>query len=89
MQVAPIVLRSLGSRIRKLREERGVSQQDFADACGVHRTAIGLLERGHRSPRFDTLFIIGRELDVPLTKIVDGIEQWYKRSRTYQRQQKH
>ncbi len=68
------LLRALGDRLRKLRERRGISQEDFADRCGLHRTAIGLLERGQRVPRLDTLLIMGRELGVQLTEIVHGIE---------------
>ena len=41
--------------MRQLRAARGVSQEDFADACGLHRTAVGLLERGERWPRLDNL----------------------------------
>ncbi len=72
------LLRALGDRLRKLRERRGISQEDFADRCGLHRTAIGLLERGQRVPRLDTLLIMGRELGVQLTEIVHGIERWGK-----------
>ena len=69
------LLRILGRRLRELRERSGVSQEDFADRCGLHRTAVGLLERGKRMPRLDTLLIIGNGLGIQLTKIVHGIER--------------
>lgn len=47
-------LLALGYRIRELREQRKWSQEEFADRCGLHRTAIGLLERAERVPRLDT-----------------------------------
>ena len=41
----------LGKRVRYEREQRGMSQEGFADLCGLHRTAMGLLERGKTIPR--------------------------------------
>lgn len=73
-----LLLQTLGNRLREMRERRGISQEDFADLTGLHRTEIGLLERGQRMPRLDTLLIMGRGLGVRLTEIVHGIEGWGK-----------
>lgn len=45
------ILRELGNRVRKLRKERQFSQEQFAELCGLHRTAIGLIERGESNSR--------------------------------------
>ena len=37
------VLRKLGERIRAKRKRKGLSQEGFADLCGLHRTEMGLL----------------------------------------------
>jgi transcriptional regulator with XRE-family HTH domain len=71
-----VILESLGSRLRKLRERKNVSQELLAKKCGLHRTAVGLLERGERIPRFDTLMILGRQLRVPVSEMVRGCERW-------------
>jgi len=42
-------LQELGGRIRALRQDRGWTQQQFADQCGLHRTYIAGTERGERN----------------------------------------
>ncbi len=37
---------ALGRAVRRLRAAAGYSQEAFADAVGVHRTYLGLIERG-------------------------------------------
>lgn len=37
-------------RLRRLREEKGMEQQEVADKLGISRSAIGMYERGKREP---------------------------------------
>lgn len=57
------VLDRLGKNILGVRLRAGFSQQMLADRSGLHRTEIGLLERGGRSPRIDTLLKIAGSLE--------------------------
>jgi transcriptional regulator with XRE-family HTH domain len=49
-----------GKRIRELRDIKGWSQEDLAEASGLHRTYISGIERGARNP---TLSVIGQLAD--------------------------
>lgn len=43
------VLISFGKRIRKLRDERGISQEKLGNLADVHRTYVGMIERGEKN----------------------------------------
>jgi transcriptional regulator with XRE-family HTH domain len=47
----------LGRNIRKLRLEKGWSQEEYADEVGIHRTYVSDIERGTRNP---TILIVER-----------------------------
>jgi transcriptional regulator with XRE-family HTH domain len=40
----------LGANLRRLRLERGWSQEEFADLADIHRTYVSDIERGARNP---------------------------------------
>jgi transcriptional regulator with XRE-family HTH domain len=47
----------LATNLRRLRTERGWSQEEYADRAGIHRTYVSDLERGARNP---TITVIGK-----------------------------
>jgi len=57
-------LQALGRRIRALRERRGLTQEDFAERGGISVSFASLLERGERSPSYETLLQVAAALAV-------------------------
>lgn len=70
-----LLLRALGRRIRELRSEQGFSQEGFADKCGLHRTFMGIVERGESNLSFRNLAKVASNLAVPLSVLFQGIEE--------------
>ena len=58
------VKKDFGKRLRKLREEKGWTQEDLADKAGMHFTYIGQIERGVRNPSLINLYKLARALGV-------------------------
>ncbi|MBY9084670.1 helix-turn-helix transcriptional regulator, partial [Paenibacillus sp. HN-1] len=54
----------VGSQIRNLRQERGISQEKLALIAGVNTSYVGQIERGIRSPTIDMLDKIAQALEV-------------------------
>jgi transcriptional regulator with XRE-family HTH domain len=57
---------SLGERIRKAREDLGLSQQQFAELLDVDRKTVGNWESGRNQPRYGDLMLIASVADVSL-----------------------
>jgi len=67
------IQRTLGRKIRQLRLEKGYSQESFADACNLHRTYMGSLERGERNLTLKTLVTIATTLKMSVAELLKGI----------------
>jgi transcriptional regulator with XRE-family HTH domain len=68
------VARQFGRNLRHVRSGVGISQEELGQRCSLHRTEIGLLERGARVPRVDTLIKIATGLGVRIDcALLDGI----------------
>lgn len=65
---------ALGNTIRRLRSERGYSQESFADAVGLHRTYMGGIERGERNLGVVNLEKIAATLGLPLSELIAEAE---------------
>jgi transcriptional regulator with XRE-family HTH domain len=64
----------LARKLRLLRALRGWSQEDLANASGLHRTHISLVERSACSITLDNLEQLADSLSVPLPDLLDATE---------------
>jgi len=58
-----------GDRVRELRREKGISQEELAFRVGIHRTYIGGIERGERNPCLENIDAIAEALEVSLPEL--------------------
>lgn len=62
----------LAANIRAFREENNLSQEDFADMCGLHRTYVGSVERGERNVTLSTLEVFASVIGVSVSQLLTG-----------------
>lgn len=61
----------LAQRVRTLRQTRGWSQEDLAEASGLHRTYVGGIERAERNCTLEVLASLACALDVSLAELLE------------------
>lgn len=59
-------LRAFGQQLAKLRKERGLTQERFAELLNYDTSTIGRIEVGLRWPRLETLYKMAKVLEVPV-----------------------
>ena len=67
--------RRLGAAVAELRELRGLSQHEVADAAELRRSHLAAIERGEVDPTFVTLVRIVRAIGAPLAELFELFEQ--------------
>ncbi|MBN3215707.1 helix-turn-helix domain-containing protein [Pectobacterium polaris] len=60
-----------GQRVKTLRLQAGLSQEAFADKCGLDRTYISGIERGVRNPTLEVIGVIADGLGIELKTLFD------------------
>ena len=64
------VQRRIAVNVKRVRKERGLSQEELADRAGVHRTYVSQIERGVKNATFVSLDKIAQALGTPLAELV-------------------
>lgn len=64
-----------GQQLRKIREERKLSQEELAFRSKLDRTYISLLERGKRRPTLNTIFALAAQLSITPSELVRMVER--------------
>lgn len=67
--------RTLGRNLRRHREGRGLSQEDFAQVLGVHRTYMGGVERGERNLTLRSVERIAATLEIDPLQLLQSLER--------------
>ena len=63
--------RSLGKKIRQVRNAQKISQEQLAFECGLSRPYISYLESGLKSPTFETLLSIAEAMNIHVKDLMD------------------
>ncbi|WP_028896978.1 helix-turn-helix domain-containing protein [Prevotella sp. HUN102] len=63
------LLISFGERVRDLRKAAGFSQEKFAALVGVHRTYIGMIERGEKNITITNIDKIATALKINISEL--------------------
>lgn len=58
-----------GAQLKKLRLQSGLSQEAFADKCGLDRTYVSGIERGVRNPTLEVISVLGKGLDIDIREL--------------------
>jgi transcriptional regulator with XRE-family HTH domain len=62
-----------GENMKRCRLRSGLSQEQVGERAGLHRTEVGLLERGAREPRLATLVRLAGAMGVRPEELIEGI----------------
>ena len=64
------ILKQFGKHVRHLRQLQDLSQETLAEKANMHRTYIGMIERGERNPALLNLIRLASALDISLPELL-------------------
>ncbi len=67
------VSKKVGKSLRRIRKDKGVSQEQLAHGAGLYRTYIGHIETGTRLPNVFTLWRISQALGIDLSELLEDV----------------
>jgi len=73
MKKAELIL--FGKAVRRVREQKGLSQESLADLCHLHRTYIGGIERGERNVGLLNLLRLSKALKVLPSELLQDFDK--------------
>ena len=67
------LLEKFGEKVREERLKRGLSQEELATRAGVHRTYIGMIERGEKNITLLNIKKVAKALDLSIDKLLTNL----------------
>lgn len=64
------IQKAIGNRIRELREEKNIPQQDLAGLCNMEKSNFSRIEAGRSNPTIYTLALIADKLNISLKELI-------------------
>lgn len=64
------ILQRFGQQVRTLRQRKAMSQEELAARAGVHRTYIGMIERGEKNVTIISMMKIATALDIEISELL-------------------
>jgi transcriptional regulator with XRE-family HTH domain len=65
------VLAKFAKNLKKIRKQKGLSQEALALLCDIDRTYIGRIENLKRNPSLEVLAKLAKGLDIELSELLD------------------
>ena len=62
------------ANVGRIRESKGLTQEQLGWAAGLHQTAVARIESGDRQPTLPTIFKLASGLEVPPAELFAGID---------------
>ena len=63
------ILTKFGDRVKVLRKEKGLSQEELAHLAGLHRTYVGMIERAEKNVTLNNIEKIANALEVDIYEL--------------------
>lgn len=71
--MANTIVKKFGKRIRQLRLERDLTQEELSNKCGLDMSYIGRIERGEQSSALVTISALAKGLGVSVEDLFKGL----------------
>ncbi|BFU77114.1 helix-turn-helix transcriptional regulator [Arcobacter sp. 15-2] len=67
------ILKKFGTRIQFLRKKQRISQEELAHICGLHRTYIGMIERGEKNITLKNIEKLANALKLNISDLIKDL----------------
>jgi transcriptional regulator with XRE-family HTH domain len=65
-----VQLKTFGAKVKKIRLDKGMSQEEVAIEAGIERSYMGAIERGERNPSYDKILSIAKAIRVKPSELL-------------------